>query len=295
MTQEAYKTVESIPVDGIAVLNPRTRDKKVFQEIVDSISRVGLKQPITVTKSGSANGSTDYNLVCGQGRLEAFKALGQNEIAAFVVEATEEACMLMSLVENIARRNHRPMELLRDIGRLGDGGYSDRKIGDKIGLSEKYVAKIRRLMKIGEVRLLEAVEKGHLPLNVAADIAKAGDKGTQEMLAEIYKQGFRGKKLLRTKRELEKRERWGKGFRGKQAASDRKSLSPARLTALLEKEAAKQRMMFNRAELVRSQLAFTVSAMRAFLADENFLTLLRAERLETMPRILADLIEGWEK
>lgn len=294
MTRETNTAVEMIPVDGIAVLNPRSRDKKVFQEIVDSISRVGLKQPITVTRSKSADGSTDYNLVCGQGRLEAFKALGEQEIAAFVVEATEEACMLMSLVENIARRNHRPMELLRDIGRLSKGGYSDKDIGDKIGLSHQYVSKIRRLIEIGEVRLLEAVEKGQLPINVAAAIADAGNKGSQEMLTEIYRMGFRGKKLLQIKRQLEKRERWGKGYRRSKAATDRKALSPARLTALPEKEAAKQRMMFNRAELVQNQLAFLVSAMRTFLADENFLTLLRAERLETMPRILADRIEGAE-
>ena len=294
MTRETNTAVEMIPVDGIAVLNPRSRDKKVFQAIVDSISRVGLKQPITVTRSKSAGGSTDYNLVCGQGRLEAFKALGEQEIAAFVVEATEEACMLMSLVENIARRNHRPMELLRDIGRLSKGGYSDKDIGDKIGLSHQYVSKIRRLMEIGEVRLLEAVEKGQMPINVAAAIADAGDRGKQEMLAEIYRMGFRGKQLLQIRRQLEKRERWGRGYRRSRTATDRKALSPARLTALLEKEAEKQRMMFNRAELVQNQLVFLVSAMRTFLADENFLTLLRAERLETMPRILADRIEGGE-
>jgi ParB family chromosome partitioning protein len=35
---------------------------------------------------------------------------------------------------------------------------------------------------------------------------------------------------------------------------------------------------------------FVVEAMRQLLADENFMTLLRAERLSTMPRPLADLI-----
>ena len=41
-----------------------------------------------------------YDLVCGQGRLEAFVALGQNEIPAIVIEASEEDCYVMSLVEN---------------------------------------------------------------------------------------------------------------------------------------------------------------------------------------------------
>ena len=37
------------------------------------------------------NGSGDhFDLVCGQGRLEAYKQLGQVKIPAIVVEATEE-------------------------------------------------------------------------------------------------------------------------------------------------------------------------------------------------------------
>ena len=292
MTQESSTAVEMIPVDRITVLNPRVRDKKVFQEIVDSISKVGLKQPITVARAKSLDGATDYNLVCGQGRLEAFTALDQHEIAAFVVEATEAECLLMSLVENIARRQHRPMELLRDIGGLNKRGYSDTEIGQKIGLSAKYVGKIRHLLEIGEERLLEAVDQGHVPLNVAVVIANAGEKDAQQVLTEVYEMGFRGKKLLQIKRQLEKRERWGKAYRLRRAGTDRKAPSPARLIEVLEKEAAQQRMMVSRAELVQRQLAFTVTAMRTFLADENFLTLLRAERLETMPRILADLVEG---
>ena len=58
-------TVSLIPVDRIRVLNPRDRDKKRFQEIVDSIRKVGLKQPIKVTR---LNGSGDEAEYGGQGR-----------------------------------------------------------------------------------------------------------------------------------------------------------------------------------------------------------------------------------
>jgi len=37
-------SVKMIPVDQITVLNPRERNKKVFRQIVDSISKVGLKK-----------------------------------------------------------------------------------------------------------------------------------------------------------------------------------------------------------------------------------------------------------
>jgi ParB family chromosome partitioning protein len=46
----------------------------------------------------------------------------------------------MSLVENCARRQHSPIDLMREIGTLRERGYNDRQIGDKIGVSPDYVA-----------------------------------------------------------------------------------------------------------------------------------------------------------
>ena len=42
-------TVQFARIDRIRILNPRERDKKKFLEIVDSIRKVGLKQPINRT------------------------------------------------------------------------------------------------------------------------------------------------------------------------------------------------------------------------------------------------------
>ena len=43
------KRVTTIPVDQIRFLNPRVRNRRNFQEIVQSIANVGLKRPITVS------------------------------------------------------------------------------------------------------------------------------------------------------------------------------------------------------------------------------------------------------
>ena len=136
-------TIELIPVHLINVLNPRERDKKKYLEIVDSIKKVGLKQPIKVSRRKRANGNAEYNLVYGQDRLEAFMALGQREIPAIVTDLSEEDSLLMSLVENVARRHYPPMELLREIGALRERGYTDARIAAKTGLTSKYVRDIR--------------------------------------------------------------------------------------------------------------------------------------------------------
>jgi len=288
-------SVKMIPVDQITVLNPRERNKKVFRQIVDSISKVGLKKPITVSSAKRANGEASYELVCGQGRLEAFIYLGQQEIPAIVIDVSEEDRLIMSLVENLARRQHRPLELLRDIGELKKRGYSDTDIAKKTGLSYEYAHSIVRLSEEGEERLLVAVEAGQIPVSVAIDIAETDAEGAQEALAQAYENGLlRGKKLLAAKRVIEQRQRRGKAHRRVISDKPRTRLSSEALVRAYEREADRQRLLIKKAEVTQNRLLFVVEALRTLLKDENFVTLLRAEDLSTMPRPLADLIEARE-
>ena len=78
MIEQHTQTIELIALDRINVLNPRVRSKRTFELIVSNISAVGLKRPITVARREVTDG-TRYDLVCGQGRYEAYKALGQKE------------------------------------------------------------------------------------------------------------------------------------------------------------------------------------------------------------------------
>lgn len=285
--------VEMVPVNQITVSNPRIRNKKVFQQIIDSISKVGLKKPITVSRSENGSENPSYELVCGQGRLEAFISLGEPKIPAIVVDVTEEDRLIMSLVENLARRQHRPLELLHDIGELRKRGYSDKEIAAKTGLSYEYVHTIGHLLEEGEELLLTAVEAGQIPVSVAIDISEADEEGVQEALAQAYQEGLlRGKKLLTAKRLVERRQRRGKAMRRVPLTRGRIRISSEALVRAYEREADRQRLMIKKAEITQSRLLFVVEAVRTLLADENFVTLLRAEDLATMPRPLADLISA---
>ena len=65
--------VQMIAINKIRVLNPRARNRVRFAEIVTNVSKVGLKKPITVCPRAGSGG--EYDLVCGQGRLEALAKL----------------------------------------------------------------------------------------------------------------------------------------------------------------------------------------------------------------------------
>ena len=77
---------------------------KVIEEIVESIQLIGLKKPITVAERPGEDGQPKYVLVCGEGRLNAFRILGETHIPALVVDVSDENAFNMSLAENMARR-----------------------------------------------------------------------------------------------------------------------------------------------------------------------------------------------
>jgi ParB family chromosome partitioning protein len=280
-------SVELIPVDRITVINPRVRNKRIFREIVDNIEQLGLKKPITVTRREHPDGE-QYDLVCGQGRLEAYLALGQREIPALVVDADAEDCLVMSLVENCARRQHRAIDLLHDIEGLKRRGYKEAEIARKTDLSLEYVRAVVRLLEKGEHRLLRAVESGQIPVSVAVEIAETDDAGTQRALQQAYEKNvLRGRKLIMAKRVIEQRRRRGKGLRTTTPKRDSAMSTDALLRAYRE-DTDKKRLLIRKAEMTHDRLIFVTEAMRKLLADENFVTLLRAEELDTLPRNLAD-------
>jgi ParB-like chromosome segregation protein Spo0J len=87
-----------IPLDQIRILNHRHRDAKRFAMIVQSIKNQGLKKPIKVSELEADEGEgPTYDLVCGQGRIEAFRALGYTEIPAVVVKISKEDRLLLAL------------------------------------------------------------------------------------------------------------------------------------------------------------------------------------------------------
>ena len=286
---EATPEISMIPVHAINVLNPRARNRKVFNELVTSIAHLGLKKPITVSRRP---GSTAYDLVCGQGRLEAFIALGQREIPAMVVDAEEEDCFVMSLVENLARRQHSSVELVREIGLLRQRGYSVPEIADKTDFSPEYIYAICYLLDNGEERLINAVEKGVIPHTIAMEISKAKDGELQSALMEAYEnKQIPGNQLLAIRRIIEIRNTSGKNLYGRGSGLPRtrnRGVTAEVLLRAYRRETDRQKALVKKAALAQGRLLFVVNALRRLFADEHFSTLLRAEGVQTLPKPLAE-------
>lgn len=284
--------VEMIPIDRITIVNPRLRSKKIFKGIVENIAEIGLKRPITVTSRQGADGPL-YDLVCGQGRLEAFRELGQNEVPALIVSADTEDCMVASLVDNCARRQHQAVDLLQDIVGMRERGYSDNEIAEKTGLSANYVWSVGKLLARGERRLVAAVEAGYLPISVALEICEADDQGVQAALHKAYEDKLlRGRALIAARRLVEVRKRSGKAAKLNRLVEKGSAATPEDLVKAFQEDTERKRMMIRKTEATRNRLVFIVEALSQLSNDESFIALLEDEGLASMPNRLAERIQN---
>ena len=276
--------IREIPLDRIRVLNPRTRGRRSHDELVQSIERVGLKRPITVSSHISEDGES-FDLVCGQGRLEAYKRLEQTKIPAIILEIDEKDCLLRSLVENVARRKHRGADLVSDILTLRERGYSDDQIASKIGVSEGWVSKVALLLERGERDLINAIEAGFLPVSLAVAIACEPNAEIQKRLVVAYQEGaLKGGDVARVRRMLDRRYAAGTPEDAEKRANE--------LIETLQKKAERHRLELKRAEVLRTQLAFVIQALRELRASAEFVEILGQEGLGQLPGALSDRVEA---
>jgi ParB family chromosome partitioning protein len=280
------KRIESIPIAEIRVVNPRSRDKIKFQIIVSSIGAVGLKRPILVSRRALDTDGTQYDLVCGQGRMEAMVGLGETSVPAIVIDASREEQLLMSLIENIARRAPSNRDLIREVRELIQRKYSHEEIACKLGLDRTYINGVIRLLEHGQESLITAAEAGRLPISVAVNIASGNDQEIQHALAEAYEKGeLRGGRLRAAKRIIA--QRIAKQRRAGKTNQAQRKMTGESLVREYQRQIRDQKNLIRRASATRDRLLLLVSAFRQLLADEHFMTLLRAEQLIDMPEQLA--------
>ena len=279
-----------ISIEDIHILNPRVRNQIIFEEILQNIRSVGLKRPITVTPRKDAKNGKIYDLVCGQGRIEAFIAAGETEIPCVVREVSEEDAHIMSLVENIARRNGNALELLQSIKYLKSQGYKDDVIAAKTNLGKDYIRGIIRLLEQGEEYLVSAVEKGRIPLYQALNIASEDDTAVQRALAEAYESGvLTGKKLVDAQKIISRRTHYGKSLSS--SRREHAKVSAEDLIAAYEKEAKEKKRLVAQSNYIKEVLDYTSTALRQLLKDVHFTNQLKAVGMNEIPQHVTDLLK----
>jgi len=135
-----------IPVDSI-VANPRQPrahfDPEAIAELAESIRTHGVLQPILVRSLENGR----YELIAGERRLRASRAVGIATIPALVKQTAEDDSLVLAIVENVQRAQLSALEEARAYrALLDDFGLTQDAVATRVGKSRPAVANSMRLL-----------------------------------------------------------------------------------------------------------------------------------------------------
>lgn len=259
------RVYESISIAEIVVLNPRNREQIQFTENVRSIDKLGMYKPICVNKRNFAK-RKKYELVCGQGRLEAHQALKKTHIMAEVIDVAVTDAYLYSIIENLARSRPGTIEYAKSLLQMHNEGVSLEVLCDITGKSDSYIQDYIRLIKNGEERLIKGVEDGVIPITLAKQIAGGSAGSDQQLLIDACdEQLVTSRNLTTVKRIMEARTK--ERLMGKYKSVDE-------LKTDLEEMTGQKNQYCQQVQKKESRLARLVAVFDELEKDEAFCKLL---------------------
>lgn len=191
---------------------PRTLfSEDSIRELAESISSVGLVQPVVVRKIGDS-----YELVAGERRLRAARLANLEKVPAIIREASEAESLEMALIENINREDLNAMDAARAYANLQEEfGRTQEEIASRLGRSRAAVTNTMRLLELpDEVQAL--IEKGRLSEGHGRAILSVPDRLRQRKLAtRVAAKGL----SVRQTEELARREAETAGKRPRSVSS----------------------------------------------------------------------------
>jgi ParB family chromosome partitioning protein len=188
--------ITEIDTDAIKFFVRRSRSSGAYSRLKESIKQVGLKQPIHVKdisdwsasdRRRPEGGLYKYELICGQGRLQAFQQLGFPRIPAIVLNVAENEIVGRFLAENVMRRKLSWYEKAQLVKRDVDEGTDIDTIKDKYFVTSGQVYKYLRILRQASGKLLSRSEIEKLSMNQAEELTSI-DAKTQEIVVEVLKE-----------------------------------------------------------------------------------------------------------
>ena len=178
------------------------QDDKDMLDLVESIKKFGVLEPVTVIRSGKD--PERYEMVAGHRRKHGCALAGVAQIPAIVRDMDRDSAIIYMVDSNLKRENISPMvkaraytmkleAMKRKAGRptkaQAEAGYkpmrADEQLAQQTGESRATIQRLTRLTKL-EPELQDMVEEKKLPVNTAADISYLKPQ-EQKALADAIK------------------------------------------------------------------------------------------------------------
>src|SRR6266496_1863027 len=204
-TEKNGFSVQEIDVDAIKFFVRRSRSTGAYSRLKDSIRELGLKQPIHVKnisdwprsdRKRPDRGYYTYELICGQGRLQAFRDLGLPSIPAIIIDVPEHEIVGRFLAENVMRKKLSWYEKAHLVKRDVDAGLTIDDIREKYFITTGQVYKYLRILRQASGKLMSESEIEKLSMNQAEELTSV-DAKTQEIVVDVMKEEDLDKSQIR--------------------------------------------------------------------------------------------------
>lgn len=151
--------------------NPRKSfDEDSLKDLAESIKLYGIIQPIVLTKNDKR-----YEIVAGERRYRAAKIAGLTEVPAIIKELDEKSKDMISMVENIQRKDLNPYEEAMAYDNImKDYSLTQAGLSEVIGKSRTYIANMVRLLSLDNLTIKE-LEEGNITSTQARALLTVDD------------------------------------------------------------------------------------------------------------------------
>lgn len=167
-----------VPIDALIPSDDnqdlfRDMEGEDFEQLKCSIQELGVIEPLIVDE--------DMRVICGHQRLRAAKALGLGSVPAVIRAVGEaETRAMITIEENIRRRQLQPSEMARAIKKLAELKGRAAQVAESVGLSDRQVQRYRDLSDlIPELSVL--LDGGTLTQHVAIQLAQLDETVQREV------------------------------------------------------------------------------------------------------------------
>ena len=144
-------------------------DEDSLMELADSIKQFGILQPLLVQKRKDY-----YEIIAGERRWRAAKIAGIKEVPIIIRDYTDQEIVEISLIENIQRENHNPIEEAMAYKRLLEEFHLKQdEVAERVSKSRTAVTNSMRLLKLSprvqQMIVDDMISTGHARALLAID------------------------------------------------------------------------------------------------------------------------------
>ena len=190
---EGSSSINEIELSKISV-NPnqprREFDETALQELADSISEIGIIQPITLRKLND----DAYQIIAGERRYRASLKAGLETIPAYIRTADDENVMEMALI--IQREDLNAVEIALAYQHLIEQyELTQERLSERVGKKRTTIANYLRLLKL-PAPIQMALQNKQIDMGHARALITLGDPKLQvKIFEEILEHGYSVRKV----------------------------------------------------------------------------------------------------